>query len=261
MNTLIYTVNFGQYDSIPIENFYSNKIRYICFYNGEIKKRGNWEYVKINSKVTDYKRLSRDYKINFFKYLPEHKNSIYIDCNRVITEKLINYSLKLFKNYSFGVLKHSVRKTLVDELIDWYLISICSEEEIIKIGEYLKKIKYDFEKHYCPHCCLLLRENNNKNINFSKLWWKNFLKFNKRDQLPFTLSSIALKYYPFLIEKEKLIITRKHLKTYKKKIRSLKKLEYLIHKLNDLFGKKIEFNSKNLEWRDFTRKQINIHSY
>ena len=45
------------------------------------------------------------------------------------------------------------------------------------------------------------------------------------------------------------------------KIRSLKKLEYLIHKLNDLFGKKIEFNSKNLEWRDFTRKQINIHSY
>ena len=100
MNTLIYTVNFGQYDSIPIENFYSNKIRYICFYNGEIKKRGDWEYVKINSKETDYKRLSRNYKINFFKYLPEHKNSIYIDCNRVITEKLINYSLKFFKNYS-----------------------------------------------------------------------------------------------------------------------------------------------------------------
>ena len=37
----IYTVNFGNYDRIPNEHFYSKKVKYICFYNQEIeKKRG-----------------------------------------------------------------------------------------------------------------------------------------------------------------------------------------------------------------------------
>ena len=45
----IYTVNFGNYDRISNEHFYSKKVRYICFYNQEIEKKGEWEYVKINS--------------------------------------------------------------------------------------------------------------------------------------------------------------------------------------------------------------------
>ena len=58
----LYTVNFGNYDQIPPNHYYSKKVKYICFYNQQIVKRKGWEYIKINSSK-DSKNLSRNFKI------------------------------------------------------------------------------------------------------------------------------------------------------------------------------------------------------
>ena len=96
----IYTVNFGNYDRIPVNHYYSKKVKYICFHNEEIKKRKGWEYIKINSSK-DNKYLSRNFKINFQKFFPKDSNIIYVDCNRVITERLILFSFYFFKKNTF----------------------------------------------------------------------------------------------------------------------------------------------------------------
>ncbi len=57
----IYTVNFGNYDRISNEHFYSKKVRYICFYNQEIEKKVNGNMLKlIHQKIIDiYQEISK----------------------------------------------------------------------------------------------------------------------------------------------------------------------------------------------------------
>jgi hypothetical protein len=246
----IYTVNFGNYDRISNEHFYSKKVRYICFYNQEIEKKGEWEYVKINSSK-DNRYLSRNFKINFSKYFPKESNVIYVDCNRVITEKLINFSFDFFEKNSFGVLKHSARKSLLDELIDWYLISVADEKHLINLFKYLKRIKYMYDQHYCPHCCLILRKNNIQNIRFSKVWWYYYKKFNIRDQLPFTICSLKLNAKPKLFINKNLIYTKRHLYSYKKKRRNIKALSNLIKQYNHITNHNINLTPETLLWRNY----------
>ena len=246
----IYTVNFGNYDQIPANHYYSKKFKYVCFYNQHIKKRKGWEYIKINS-PKDNKYLSRNFKINFQKYFPKDSNTIYVDCNRVITEKLIHFSLNFFKNNTFGVLKHSARKNLLDELVDWYLLSVADEEYLIKLFKYFKRIRYIFEKHYCPHCCLILRTNNLQNSEFSNVWWRYYKKFNVRDQLPFSMASLKLNYKPKLFLNNELIITKKHLLTYKKKRRNIKALSNIVSQYNKITNHKINLTPNTLRWRNY----------
>ena len=246
----IYTVNFGNYDQIPANHYYSKKFKYVCFYNQHIKKRKGWEYIKINS-PKDNKYLSRNFKINFQKYFPKDSNTIYVDCNRVITEKLIHFSLNFFKNNTFGVLKHLARKNLLDELVDWYLLSVADEEYLIKLFKYFKRIRYIFEKHYCPHCCLILRTNNVQNSEFSKVWWRYYKKFNIRDQLPFSMTSFKLDYKPKLFINKELIITKKHLLTYKKRRRNIKALSNIVSQYNKIIYHKINLTPNTLRWRNY----------
>ena len=246
----IYTVNFGNYDQIPANHYYSKKFKYVCFYNQHIKKRKGWEYIKINS-PKDNKYLSRNFKINFQKYFPKDSNTIYVDCNRVITEKLIHFSLNFFKNNTFGVLKHLARKNLLDELVDWYLLSVADEEYLIKLFKYFKRIRYIFEKHYCPHCCLILRKNNVQNSDFSKVWWRYYKKFNIRDQLPFSMTSLKLGYKPKLFINNELIITKKHLLTYKKRRRNIKALSNIVSQYNKITDHKINLTPNTLRWRNY----------
>ena len=246
----IYTVNFGNYDQIPANHYYSKKFKYVCFYNQHIKKRKGWEYIKINS-PKDNKYLSRNFKINFQKYFPKDSNTIYVDCNRVITEKLIHFSLNFFKNNTFGVLEHLARKNLLDELVDWYLLSVADEEYLIKLFKYFKRIRYIFEKHYCPHCCLILRTNNVQNSEFSKVWWRYYKKFNIRDQLPFSMTSFKLDYKPKLFINKELIITKKHLLTYKKRRRNIKALSNIVSQYNKITDHKINLTPNTLHWRNY----------
>ena len=246
----IYTVNFGNYDRIPVNHYYSKKVKYICFHNEEIKKRKGWEYIKINSSK-DNKYLSRNFKINFQKFFPKDSNIIYVDCNRVITEKLILFAFNFFKKNTFGVLKHSARKNLLDELVDWYLLSVADEEYLIKLFKYFKRIRYIFEKHYCPHCCLILRTNNLQNSEFSNVWWRYYKKFNVRDQLPFSMTSLKLDYKPKLFINNELIITKKHLLTYKKKRRNIKALSNIVSQYNKITDHKINLTPNTLHWRNY----------
>lgn len=68
-------------------------------------------------------------------------------------------------------------------------------------------------------CGIIIRKNNLENINFSKLWWNEFIKFSKRDQISFSYvlwkSPINIKIIESQLRNNKMFQIKPHKKYYK----------------------------------------------
>ena len=90
-----------------------------------------------------------------------------------------------------------------------------------------------------------------QNIQFSNVWWYYYKRFNIRDQLPFSISSLKLNVKPKLFINKNLIYTERHLLSYKKKRRNIKALSNIIKQYNQITNHNINLTPETLVWRNY----------
>ena len=249
---IIYTVNTNQYDIMSDKHFFHKNVKYVCFYSGEINKVGKWEYIKVNRNRNSLVQ-SRQYKINYFKFFPNEK-TVYIDSNRLMKKNFVDKCKHIFDKSDFAVLKHPSRKSFLDELIDWYLISVIKQKDFKKIIKLFEEYNYDYNAHLCPHLYCIWRRDTTLNRGFSKQWWKNYNIFKLRDQLLFSLTLQQKLYPPSIIKKDNFTFKINHFKTYQKNKKKVKNIFEIVTNVRNLTPKNLSFSLDTLKWRKIESK-------
>lgn len=175
--TVIYTCQTNNTSQI-VTPYIDKRFTYYAFTN---QRRLPRPWIKIPIKKTiDEKKQQRYYKINshlFFK-----KNSVYVDSHVKIHKHLLDFSHKMLQYKNYSTLVHPFRTCFLDELYDWFILGLINLQQVDNIT---KKFYKNIKKSYL--CCVLIRKYSNETVRTNSSWWKTFLKFNIRDQLPLIL--------------------------------------------------------------------------
>ena len=144
----------------------------------------------------------------------------------------------------------------MDELIDWYLISVIKQKDFKKIIKLFEKYNYNYNYniHLCPHLYCIWRRDNALNRKFSKQWWKNYNIFKLRDQLLFSLTLQQKLYSPSIIAKDNFTNKINHFKTYQKNKKKVKNIFEIVTNVRNLTPKNLSFSLDTLKWRKIESK-------
>jgi len=181
----VFTVIINDYDNlVPSEYKKLSNWDYICFTDDTNLKSNFWEiiYVENNSKTQlEHIKLSRYYKINFFKYLNSYENLLYCDGNIQIGEDINEY-LENLKDSDIVFIKHPFRQTVLEE-INYCILHKLEKIEMIEI---IKKRYAEYNYNYDNGLIaggFILFNNNKRTIKFFSEWWDEIKNYSHRDQI------------------------------------------------------------------------------
>ncbi len=185
MKVIVYTCITGNYDSVVELDHKEDNIEYLLFTNNKNLKSNTWKIKYIDEDLDDW-TLCRKVKIQYYKYLPKHDVSIYID-GAIKILKPISIFLKTecdLNNYDFIGFKHQQRDCIYDELKANIL---CRKETV----ENCKKIeKFLLSESYPHHNGLLestviIRKDVKSVRKLVDDWFYMVKNYSRRDQLSF----------------------------------------------------------------------------
>lgn len=190
---VIYTVIFGNYDSVKSCSYINKDYDYLLFTDKETAlkqsaeiKRSNWSVIIIKNDYQCNLMQSKDIKINPHNFLSDYKESVYIDgsMSQVGDIRLITES----NRFSFSVCKHPRRDCVYEEAL------VCINQKRgnhLSISNQVKEYKnVSFPENNGLYMGgILHRVHNAKNKKISNLWWSEINRHSTRDQLslPFIL--------------------------------------------------------------------------
>ena len=195
---VIYTSNFGNYESIKIPEKTNHKCRYILYSDLEIEKLPVWEVRSVDCFMKSSRRASRLPKILPHRYLPPHDISLYIDSSLRLKVRNIEKLVRLCLGDSdIALYPHYQRNCVYKE------ISFVREDPIrgsCKIEEYEKALNL-YRKVGLPINAglfengFILRRNTAKIRELNEVWWEKYQDISERDQFTFTYAwwSVGLK--------------------------------------------------------------------
>lgn len=186
---VIYTVIFGNYDSIQEPLFAPDNCEFIILTDMELPKNSKWKKYDMQKIASIIQGMTSIEKNRIFKMkpqilFPEYKYSIYIDGNIQIISDLTEMVHKIPE---CGVAMH------------WHAHRICVYDEIetVRLLKLDKKINLDKHMEHIledgmPNnyglleCNVIAREHNKESCKkLMEDWWKEFQIYSKRDQISF----------------------------------------------------------------------------
>ena len=81
----------------------------------------------------------------------------------MMKKNLVDKCKHIFDKSDFAVLKNPPRKSFLDELIDWYLISVIKQRDFKKIIKLFEEYNYDYNAYLCPHLYCIWRRDSTLN--------------------------------------------------------------------------------------------------
>jgi len=180
---IIYTCITNGYDEIPNNNYYDPDVQYICFTDGTVEKKGPWEFRDIPFDHECPLRRALYPKIMQHKIFPIGSEVVWVDGCYVHTKEFVDFSKTAFPR---TYMDHPKKFTYYEEVIESFIASYNSKEDIIKITEELIKINFDFKKYVNP--ILASFWNTVENPTFHEKWWKFAQISNRCDQIGFIAS-------------------------------------------------------------------------
>lgn len=180
----IYTCITGDYDKLITPLYVTPGWDYVCFTDNKHLESDFWDIRILNTEYTST-RKARHVKIMVSEFMPEYDITIWVDgniqpnCNA--DEFVDNY---LCENSDLGVSMHPDRNCVYQE------IAACMKmrkDDILTLRQYdelLKSLDYP-PFNGLVQSNVIIRRNTKDIHDFSKAWWKQVLKFSKRDQLSF----------------------------------------------------------------------------
>ena len=139
---IIYTCITNGYDRISEENYYDPDIRYVCFYDGELEKLGDWEFIKLNLDIECPVRRSYHPK-----HLPHHyfgvgEYTMWVDGSYTITKELVDKFKTEFIEHELILQRHPAERNLLEEISKLYYRGFSSDRECLDLAHKIKKGSY-----------------------------------------------------------------------------------------------------------------------
>lgn len=186
---IIYTCITNGYDRISEENYYDPDIRYVCFYDGELEKIGDWEFIELNLDIECPVRKSYHPKHLPHHYFDVGEITLWIDASYTITKELVDY----FKNnISEGcdliLQKHPAGRNLLEEFSKLYYHGFSSEAQCISMAKKMVEFGYPLSEYEQTINCVVYRKLTKKINQWSEAWRKWYDLGVNRDQISSALA-------------------------------------------------------------------------
>lgn len=181
----VYTSIFGKYDSLKEPLIKPNNIDYFIITDQKIPDSSMWKKLTIgnhgNFSPAEKNRYAKMHPDSFFE---SYQYSIYVDGSIKIVSDLTPL-IKYIGKAGMAVHKHSQRNCVFDEL-EYAVNSFkITKKEATGYLKYIQDIKMPKDFGLCE-CGVIAREHNNPMCKkIMSLWWNQFLRYIKRDQISF----------------------------------------------------------------------------
>jgi len=187
---VIYTSITNWYDTIPDDMYYDPNVKYVCFTDGKVEKKGPWEFRDIPDFVYDEvggdpRRLSAFAKICPHKLFPNGTKTVWLDGCYVHTKEWVDNSKKILKEVPLTHMLHPHRFTFHNEIMEGFGANFNTREEMLELVNALSKVDYDFKKYFSPVLTCIWRQVDIEMAEFHDLWWKYSKIGSNRDQISF----------------------------------------------------------------------------
>jgi len=187
---VIYTSITNWYDTIPDDMYYDPSVKYVCFTDGKVEKKGPWEFRDIPDFVYDEvggdpRRLSAFAKICPHKLFPNGTKTVWLDGCYVHTKEWVDNSKKILKEVPLTHMLHPHRFTFHNEVMEGFGANFNTREEMLELVNALSKVEYDFKKYYSPVLTCIWRQVDRDMAEFHDIWWKYSKIGSNRDQISF----------------------------------------------------------------------------
>ena len=179
----VFSAITGDYDDVHEVLFKEDGIDYLLFTNNPSLKSKTWRVIQVKSNLNDV-LLSREIKMMPHKYLGnKYEASIYIDANAVIYGEITELTRYLTEGKSFAVSRHGERGTVKKE--SQAIIDLIGLDKDVVITQYNQYIDEGFSDNSgLAECNILVRKHNEEPvIDLMNLWWDEFCRGIKRDQI------------------------------------------------------------------------------
>ena len=197
---VVYTCNFGDYESVKEPVFQDPTIEYILFTNNKNLKSEKWKVQVLDDAdiaALSQRRQSRLPKILAHKYLPGHDFSLYIDSSLQLKTADIRYLISQILNERDIALYPHYKRTCVYDEINYVRASNHndrSEEDAVcdaSIKSY-QELNYPKNNGLFENAFIIRR--NNENIRkLNEVWWSYYISDSERDQFTFMKAVYATK--------------------------------------------------------------------
>lgn len=178
--TVITSITGGKDDLI--DNQVKGNAKFIAYLDKPWMSN-TWEINKAHDRFTDPRRNSRIHKLLIHQYAGT-EYSIWIDGNMRLLREPEELIERYLQDHDFALFSHSTRDCLYDEARTCAVAKIDDPETII---EQVKKYEDEgFAKHkgLCE-CGVLIRRHTPKVEAFNNMWWSEYCRHSKRDQISF----------------------------------------------------------------------------
>jgi len=187
---VIYTSITNWYDTIPDDMYYDPNVKYVCFTDGNVEKKGAWEFRDIPDFVYDEvdgdpRRLSAYAKICPHKLFPNGTKTVWLDGCYVHTKEWVDKSKAILKEVPLTHMLHPHRFTFHNEVMEGFGANFNTREQFIELVDALKEVNYDFKQYCSPVLTCIWRQIDDEMAEFHDLWWKYSKIGSNRDQISF----------------------------------------------------------------------------
>ena len=216
---IIYTCITNGYDEISDDNFYHPGIQYVCFYDGEIKKKGKWKFVKLESDIKCPVRRSY-----LPKHLPHHflkagEYTMWIDASYTITRHIVDYFKNVFSYRKELVLQqHPEKRTIIEEFAKLYYNGFSTYKECLDFSRNVASQGMRAADYNHSINCLVFRHLTPEVNAWSESWRKWYMRGVNRDQISSSLAefeTIKAERTPLLVDLNKTTRIKEYGESYK----------------------------------------------
>ena len=199
---VVYSANFGSYDSFKDLVSIEEGVDYIYFTDNPKIKSDLWHVVLLDSKFLDSREMARAFKHLPHLFLSQYNSSLWIDAQLIINKSSINHIFSFLNNNDFICFKHTRRNRVYKEALSCLRMGHESFYKII--NQYISYRCAGFKD--CEDLIesgVLARNHMKKNVSFFQEAWANEIFFRSiRDQLSFNYVASKTNFvYSFFSEK------------------------------------------------------------
>lgn len=187
-NTVVYTCISGDYDSLKEVLYPEPEIDYICFTDQNLSSE-TWSIRPIPEilKNLEQTKRARCLKVLTHLFLSEYDTSVWIDGNIQVKGSVNDFIKNNLRNY-FAIAKHPDRVCVYEESKAVKELKKDTSPIVDKQIEYYKELGYPANYGMVQSGIIIRRHNDKNSIEICNSWWKEIVKWSKRDQLSFNFS-------------------------------------------------------------------------
>lgn len=190
---IFYTCITNGYDTLSDETVAVAGVRYVCFYDGEIEKKGPWEFIKLDLDIDCPVRRSYHPKHLPHHYFEDGEQTVWIDGCYPVTEELVRVSKELFEDNDLVLQKHPDNRTYMSEMGKLYGQGFSTMHEILDMSRRAKAQGYTISDYDQTINCVIWRKICPVVNEFNECWRAWYSGGVNRDQISSSIAEFMMR--------------------------------------------------------------------